>query len=291
MSAPSLVKMQGTQPYAFVNAVGAEDVIQKLLAQDIIYGLLNPDDEILSEIYLYDANGNNTFYGQARYKMDQVNGKGSGPAYAIWMQYAPILSNVSSAKVLVTDDKGQTKDTIDLDVTKGGEILFRSYLSGAPNGLLVVTFKDGNIKTYRLSDPKALVFGYTDDASRNTPFQIDGHHVFRHADANVVHIDFVEIYHRPTVYLEYAKGQNLVVNVQGLLQDTGVTIVERPSALVFVSVDGKISGTQPLNTDSATTITLPGEGKYRIRFEWNKFGQPNTLYYSTPTDGGGGKGF
>lgn len=283
VQSPSIATVGGSPLYAAVEGVGAEDVLNKLLGAEIMYTLHNTNDVITSHIHLYDERGNSLFYGSANYGIGEASGKGGGPSYVLWMQNIPLGENVSFAKILVFDDEGRTKHTIWMDV-ENGKVMFPSYLAGAPNGILVVRMMDGNVLTYRLKDPKAANPAFAID--HGADYQIEGHHVYRETRDETIHIDFVEVYRLPTVYLEFRKEQSVVVDVQGLLNKNGATFVERPSGLYYERGDG-LSGYIALNPNSTTTIRLPEDGKYRIRFVWTDFGQPQNIYIPTPEDDGG----
>jgi hypothetical protein len=134
-----------------------------------------------------------------------------------------------------------------------------------------------------LSDPKPVNPSFTTDSG--STFQIPGHHVYRETRDETIHIEFVEVHYLPTVYLEFRKGQRVIVDVQGLLQKDGGTFLERPSGLYYTSPDG--DGYIALNPNSATTVNLPGDGRCRIRFVWADYGQPQNIYIPTPDDGVG----
>jgi len=283
VESPSMAPIPGSPLYAVVEGDGAEDVLAKLLAKEIAYTIQNPMDRIKSYVRVYDVNGMLLFSGEAEYGLEDVSGKGGGPSYSIWMHVIPMGENVASANILVFDEKGRTQDSIPLRV-EDGRLLFPPYFAGAPNGILVVRTQDGNVLTYRLSDPRPTSPGFTFDSG--STYQISGHHVYLQNRDETIYVDFVEVHYLPTVYLEFRKEQQIVVDVQGLLNKNGATFVERPSGLYYETADGQ-GGYMALNTDNATTVRLPGDGKYRFRFVWVDFGKPNNIYFPTPDDGNG----
>lgn len=280
VNSQSIGTVGGSPLYAAVEGTGAEDVLNKLLGTEIMYTIQNPGDLITSHVHLYDERGNTLFYGSAEYGIGEAGGKGGGPSYVLWMQNIALGENVSFAKVLVFDEKGHTKHTIQLEV-ENGRVMFPPYLAGAPNGILVVRTKDGNVLTYKLKDPKAANPAFAID--RGADYQIPGHHVYRETRDETIYLDFVEVHYLPTVYLEFRKGQRVIVDVQGLLQKNGGTFMERPSGLYYTSPEG--DGYIALNLNSATVIDLPGDGSCRLRFVWTDFGQPQNIYIPTPEDG------
>jgi hypothetical protein len=240
------------------NGNGAEDVLRKLSAQNFVFRLLNSNDTVNGYEYLRDKNGSTLFYGYTSFTLDDTN----KPVYQIWMNEIPILSNVESAEILILDEDGKTARRESLKVNEFGQLMFPSWYAGSPNGVMAVSFKDGAVATYPLADPR-----------RNTPgvnvaspdFVIDGHHLF--TDVSVVKI--IELWRRPTVYLELSTDTWVTFDVMGLVQDGSINEFERPTA---VQVDGQ-------------WYELPADGKlyikagaHRTLFKWNRFGEPGLIY-------------
>ncbi|MES3031822.1 MAG: hypothetical protein V4699_01100 [Patescibacteria group bacterium] len=254
--------------YAEVSGNGAENVLNGLFAAELRYKLTNPLDKIRGYVYLYDKFDTLLFYGYAEYTAaDLTKGK---PQYGIWIQNIPMLRNVSAAEVLVTGEDGVTVNRIQLEVDDHGRLLFQAWMAGAPNGILSVRFTDGSLATYRLEDPVAQTPSQTYEGASD--WKIEGHYVFGSGKVNIT-----EAWVRPTALVRLASQQTLTIDVMGLVQEDGKTYFERPTAMIVTLEDGT-EGTVSLNTDGPTDFENVRAGDYRLRFVWDKFGQPNTLY-------------
>ncbi len=269
-----------------VRGVGAEDVLTKLLDIEFKYRLTNPEDPISGYIQLYTDGNKLLFRGFARYNAAQLS-KGESPQYNIWMQEIPILSNVESAELLTLPvGGGPTVHRRPLQVNNG-HVIFDPGMAGAPNGILSVKFVNGSTMTYHLSDPVAQAPNLVGE--KEGAWKLEGHYVYETGEKSVF-VKIIETWVRPTVLLKIGTGANVTFDVVGLFwanKGNGMTS-ERPSALVLTSEDGKVSQTLALSKDGNSTVGF-GKGNWRIRFIWENFGKPNTLY-DGPMDDGHGKG-
>lgn len=269
--------------FTSTNVVGtsAEDVLDKLFAAEFKYRISNPADHIEGYVYLYDDVGNLVFYGYARYFLVDLE-KGVGPQYNIWLQDISLLSNADSAEILVLGEDGSTARHIPLDV-KSGKIQFPQHYAGAPNGILAVRFNDGTTTTYRLEKPSAQNPGLTTEG--DVPlWSVDGHYRIVSSGGGIpLKVKIVALYTRPTVTLTVKAGDVVEFDVTGYVQDNGREYFERPWGLFLPEVITPIL----LNEDGPTTITFPTSGTFRLRFAWDQFGKPHTIY-SGPSGGGGG---
>ncbi|KKQ21193.1 MAG: hypothetical protein US45_C0008G0016 [Candidatus Nomurabacteria bacterium GW2011_GWA1_37_20] len=258
---------EGTITSTTVTGTSAENILDKLFVSEMVYRLTNPNDTIQGWVYLYDKQDNLLFYGSAQY-LAEIIGK-EKPSYNIWMQNIPMLSNVQSAEVLALDVDGKTARRYQLDVING-QLLFQPWLAGAPNGILVVRFGDGLLTTYNLAKLISQTPGQTTDSVAN--WKIDGHHVFVTGQ-----IKIVETWIRPTALVKLDSQQTLTIDVMGLVQEEGKTYFERPGSMVVTNDNGK-EGVTTLNPKEPMVFESVNAGTYRLRFNWSKFGQPNTLY-------------
>ncbi|MEK7169715.1 MAG: hypothetical protein AAB767_00315 [Patescibacteria group bacterium] len=78
-------------------------------------------------------------------------------------------------------------------------------------------------------------------------------------------------------------------DVSGLVQMNGETSFERPKVVVVTQVGGPFSGSVNMSPDKPAKVVFKN-GTYRIHFEWENFGKPNTLYTGPTSGGGEGKG-
>jgi hypothetical protein len=268
-----------------VEATGssAEEVLQKLFTTKLKYRLTNPGDTVEGWVWLYDASGTQVFSGHARYSGS--DGK-STAQYGIWLQQISLLDGVQDAEILVMDEDGRTANRRNVDVREG-HILFEPWIAGAPNGILVVRFKDGSLATYRLNNPAMVEPGASNTGGES--FKIDGHYTFVGTAGKDVIVEIVEPWYKPSVYIEVAAGQVVSFNVSGVVQSDGATRFERPTAVREMLPNGSLS--EPIRLDWSDKTLLPAirfsnPGKYRLQFDWVEFGKASTLY-TGPTDGGG----
>jgi hypothetical protein len=284
--AASMIQVPDQPTWTSAEGVGAEDVLSKLFGTELQYSLINMDDVVTGRVWLYDQNWNLLFFGVADYLVKEV-GK-AGPEYKIWMQSIPLLENVQSAEILALGEDGVTLHRYYPEI-RNGRVMFDSGMSGAPNGILVVRFEDGSVMSYKLwnpeaQDPNVIAEGYES-------WKIDGHYVIPATEKDVVLVSIFELWTKPTVYLEVKKaGQKFKFDVIGAVQVDGTAVVlERPLSLIYTKqeADGSWVGSEDMLPNQPTTVTFHKVGIYRILFDWNKFGQANTLYTGPFGDGKG----
>jgi hypothetical protein len=288
VESPSLVRIKGEPVYVEVSGDGAEDVLNKLLAEQINFDMVNISDKITGRVWLYNANGRLVFYGQSQYTPATV-GK-AGPNYNVWMQSISLpIYDVASAEILVLNEDGQTTRTEQVRI-ENGQPIFQEWMAGAVNGVLSVRLDDGSVYKFDLWNPVAT--GLATISESGASWQIPGHHVIPASSAPELLVNFVEAWELPTVLLEVDATQLVKLDVLGMVTIDGRNMFERPIGVIFTQVDGPLSGAGPLSEIGPSTIKLPGAGKYRVRFEWKNFGQSNTLYSGPVVDPvDGGKGF
>lgn len=275
-----------SEAFTHTNAVGvgAEAVLGKLFGSNFQFRLLNPNDKVTGNVWLYDDANNLVFYGNVEYPQAD-NGKVT-PQYNIWMQQVTLLSDVQSAEILVLNQDGVTANRSQVTVVNG-HILFDWWKAGAPNGLLSVRFKDGTLATYRLDNPVNNTPGITTIGTSDA-WKIEGHYVYAPAGGPAKVVKIIEPWLRPTVYVEVAAGEVVTFDVLGLVQTGGGTRFERPTSFTFKQTDGPWSGAGVLDfTKGLPQISFPTAGAFRLEFDWVDFGKPQTLY-SGPVDGGKG---
>lgn len=283
VTANSMIWSQDKPTWIEVRGNGAEDVLNKLFDTELLYSLANSLDKINGRVWLYDGDDNLLFFGSAEY-LASVIGK-DGPQYNIWVQRIPLLENVQSAEVFALSEDGTTMRRYDVALDQNGHILFDPWMSGAPNGILSVRFKDGTVMTFNLwnpveDQPDALVEG-------NPTWKIDGHYVIPPSEKSLVNVTIVEAWTLPTIYLEAKANQSFRLDVLGVVQLDGTTTFERPMFSTYTQVDGPLSGAGPMANNQPTVVQFPVAGIYRVRFDWKHFGKPYALY--TGPDGGDGK--
>jgi hypothetical protein len=260
-----------TVRYAETNAAYGEELFDQLFSVPFNYRVLNPLDQVSSYAYAYDTNWTLLFfgYGSAIAKdLNETNGIHTG----IWMQNIPILSGVSNAQVLIFDEKGQTTEIRDLEVNQYGQIMWPTWMSGYYNVMLSVTFTDGVVLTYNVSKPVAntpeVVYG-------SDKYSINGHYMLK-SSAKSVTLKIMETWTLPTAFLDLAGKQEVTIDVLGLIQD-GKAHFERPIAVEVKNMQTEEVSTVVLDASAATPV-LFHTGKYRLKFNWSKFGQPQFLY-------------
>ncbi len=282
VSAPSIDwNYDGSVTHTNVTGAGAENVLDKLFSADFRYRLINPDDQIRGYVYLYDKNDNLLFFGYSEFTAKDL--ETSKPQYSIWIQNVSMLDNVASAEVLALDQDGKTAKRYSIEIDDSGHLLFQPWMAGAPNGILVVRYKDGSLVKYDLSNPSGQIPGTT---SEWAGWKIDGHYVYKKSEKLIV-VKIIETWMRPTAIVTVGANEAVAFDVIGLVQMNGSTTFERPLSVVFEQVDGPWAGAGNLDQNQPSKIVFPAPGTYRIRFEWKNFGQPNTLY-TGPDDGGKG---
>lgn len=279
---PSLVSIGGLPTYVEVVGNGAEDVLDKLLSQRIVFGLANINDTVQGRIWLYDAQNHLVFWGYSEYTPAAL-GK-EGPMYNVWMQgiLAPVVG-VVSAEILVLDEDGKTTRKERVQVEDGQPIIYE-WMAGVANGILVLRMDDGAVNTFNLwSDYSS---GPANVSEWGVSWQIPGHHVIPLSSDGELLVNFVEAWELPTVLLQVNSVQLVKFDVLGMVTIDGHSMFERPIGFTYKQIEGgNWSGSGPIFSDSSTSIKLPAAGKYRIRFEWKNFGKPNTLYSGPVGDG------
>ena len=253
--------------------VGAEQVIDKLLATEQTYRLLDPKDLVRGFIYLYDANDHLVFYGYAEYKPGVSK---ELPKYSVWLQSVTLLEGVTGAELLVVDKDEVTIQRTPM-VLENGRIVVGLNIAGAPNGKLVV--HSGNTAVfYDLWKPEGQ--GAPSVTEKGGGYEISGHYIFK--DTSVVKI--IELWQRPTVLVEVTQETTVSVDVAGVIQTGTNTTIERPTEVIVSDVTGKQLGV--VQTNGGIIQLKLGPGKYRLLYTWKLFGQPENIY--VPTNGGRG---
>ena len=285
VTADSIREVDNSPLFAKVVGNGAEDVLNKLLSIPITFSLANTNDEVRSQVWLYDSEDRLLFYGQSRYKVGTVGKTGS--EYSIWMQDVPLLDNVQSAKLFVVNSEGVTVNSKDLRV-ENGQVIFDPYLAGSINGIMTVMFTDGSESVFDLSNPKSVTPAVVTSSSSN--WNIEGHHVIQSSDGDTVLIKFIEFNYLPTVLVTVKEGQKVVLDVMGAYHnEKGSVTFERPNRVFVSEVGGEgWGGEGGMLPDTSVILPIPQNrsGMYRIRFGWENFRQGRRLY-DGPNDGEG----
>ncbi len=263
---------EGTFVHTNVTGVSAEDILGKLFSVKFKYRVMNPKDELQGYVYLYDANNNLVFYGYSNY-----SGESPKPQFGIWFYRAPVLSGVKSAELLALTEDGQTARRTQVTVSEGGQVLFEAYAAGAVNGLLAVKYKNGEVATFRLDNPVAQTPGVTTD--ENQTWKVDYHYTLA-TEGKPATLKIIETWGRPTALVTSSDLVEISLDVVGLVNANGGTFFERPSAVFVTGLDGV--PVRMVLEGSSPKIAL--KGTYRLRFEWNMFGRPTTLYTGPADD-------
>ncbi len=252
---------------------GAERILNDLMGFRYNIRRINTNDPFEGYNYLQDSELNTLFYGYTRFEV------GEKPNFNIWMQDVPMFDGVKNSEVLFLNEDGETVTFQHLYV-KNGHVMMRPWLAGVPNGILAVHMQDGSSWSMVLSNPAPhIVNPETGDGSAS--YNIQGHYV---ANTNNTNIRIVELYNRPTVYLETPGGVYFNFDVTGVYQnESGNVVQERPTALLIDWPNGSV--TEITLNNGPTQVNLP-RGNHRIRFKWEHFGQPGAVYWG----GGVGKG-
>ena len=275
---------QQTAYYTNVTGTNAEDVLTQLGAFEYNLRITNPNDQIDGYEYVNDAAGNNLFFGYVQFP--QTNNR---PTFQLWLENVVLPgAGVSSATVLALNPDGTTANQNSLTV-QNGEILFPTWMIGAPNGLLVVDYTNGTVSTLPLAKPIPQTVGANEG---DATFKIQGHYVLKDP-MNTVQI--IEAYNLPTVYINVTStnvSQNGITwDVTGVVQASdGGTYFDRPTGMVIMAESGPYKGmapwTTPFSQTAPTKAYLP-LGTFRIYFTWARFGQPGLLYTGSTTVVGG----
>lgn len=283
VQAPSMVLIDGKPNWVEVTGTCAEDVLTKLFDAELQYSLVNTNDTVTGRVWLYDKDDNLLFFGDASYLISAL-GK-DGPTYNIWMQRIPLpLDDVEWAEILALAEDGVTANHSYPEI-RNGHIMFDPWMSGAPNGILLVRTKNGTFLKYNLWNPvQNKPDGVTE---RNPNWKIDGHYVVEPSEKDVVMVQVMEAWTAPTVYLTAKKGQKFKLDVLGVIQNGGPASFERPLSYTHEQQDGPWAGAGKMESNQPTTVSFPTDGIYRIQFDWNLFAQPQSLYTGPYGDGGG----
>jgi hypothetical protein len=273
VTSESLVYVPNQPTWVEAKGTSAEDVLDKLFKTEIIYELANPSDKIHGRIWLYDGNDRVLFYGSSEYFAADI-GK-VGPVYSIWIQNVPLFNNVQFAEILALNADGVTADRIQMGLVND-QISFSSGFAGVPNGILSIRFKDNTVVTYNLWEPVAKAPAGIEESSPT--WQISGHHVIPATEKDVVLVSFIETWELPTVYIPLKATQSIKFDVLGVVYVNGVATFERPISYKFTMENGSLSGDGLMAGDQPTLVKIPAAGKFRIKFDWNKYGKPGAIY-------------
>jgi len=248
-----------------------EEVLERLFATQLTYGILNSNDTARSYSYLFDTNGNILFFGYGEYQI------GTEGMVNIGMQEIPLpLSGVDRAEIVALGEDGKTAYHYPVTV-RNGVPYFSWWMAGSPNGVLITYMQDGSTVKYNLWDANPVGVEAGQDIAR---FEVQGHHIFRIGDTkgdNLIRV--IETWMLPSVYLEMTKKDEVLIDVLGLYYDQNGSAFERPTSM-NVSDENGITTVMPLvvnNWVGSVKLTMPA-GKYRITFNWEKFGKPGNLY-------------
>ena len=260
-----------------IGATNAESLLDSLVNAQFKYRMANTNDPISGYIYLYDnqsidqwGNHELLFYGSASYPA------GTKAKYQLGMQDTPLLmfTNVQSAEVIALNSDGTSGNTYNINVVNGHPV-FPGWMAGSPNSLLVIKNNDGTLVDYNLWKPDPSTPAGVTEAGDT--WNLDGHYVFRTSSAGGS-IKIIELWNRPTVYLTTTVTNTTSFDVAGVYQDNyGQTQSERPLAIEIDAVGTSSHSTVTFDPTNPTKVTFP-PGAYRMRFDWNLFGLPNTLY-------------
>ncbi len=267
-------------------ATNAEALIDALVNAQFKYRLANTNDPINGYVYLYDSQNIDQwgdhdllFWGYAQYPA------GTKAKYQFSMQGVPLLmiTNAQSAQVIALNSDGTSGSTYSVNVVNGHPI-FWGWMAGSPNGVLVINGTDGSLTDYDLWKPDPSV--QNGMSENGDTWNLPGHYVLRTSSTNSS-IKIIELWNRPTVYLNTTVATTTTFDVAGVYQDnSGQTQSERPTAIEIDAVGTSLHSVIKFDPANPTAITFP-VGQYRIRFDWNQFGLPNTLYFGQTSDGKG----
>lgn len=281
---------------AYADGKCGEDILDALFAVKFRYTPLNSNDNIRAYTYLYDTNYNALFFGYAEYPI------GEAPIFTIWMQEIPIMSDVSWAEILVLGADGKTADHLPLKV-ENGRIKWQWWLCGAPNGILVVYFNDGTTTKYDLWDPTPQSPGSVNDNANS--YKVDAHYVYHFGgvkgkveasgqfpsvgasggssgDDLAAVVKIIEANQKPSCFIVTSTKLPITFDVLGLYYEYGTTLFERPTSMDVEDQDtGKWKHIDLINVGSGAVGPVKRifeAGRYRVVFNWVKFGLPNTIY-------------
>jgi hypothetical protein len=269
-----------------IGATNAESLLDSLVNAQLKYRMANTNDLINGYIYLYDnqnidqwGNHDLLFFGYASYAA------GTKAKYQLGIQDVPLLmiTNAQSAEVIALNSDGTSGSTYNINVVNGHP-MFSSWMAGSPNGILVINGTDGSLTDYSLWKPDPSTQNGMSETGDT--WNLNGHYVLRTSSAGGS-IKIIELWNRPTVYLTTTVTNTTSFDVAGVYQDNyGQTQSERPLAIEIDTVGSSLHSMVIFDPTNPTKVTFP-PGSYRMRFDWNQFGLPNTLY-TGPS--GGGKG-
>jgi hypothetical protein len=281
VGAQSLVTIDNKPTWVEATGGSAEEVLDKLFSQEIVFGLSNPNDKVTGNLWLYNRDGRALFYGRTDYTV--VDLKEGPPSYNIWMQKIPLLERVSAARLLALNLDGVTTHTEFLEV-ENGHIQFPSYLAGVDNGILVVYFDDQTEAVYNLWGVEGHAPSVTTEKSAS--WQIQSHYVVAGNDTTKIVVKFIETMSSPTVLLEDVRaGQTVVFDCLALTYGDNGQYFERPSEVIITKTDGSMSSA-PIFTDGQTSLQLE-PGSYRLRFTWPTFQKNRQIWYGPDGEGKG----
>lgn len=274
------IDWNNTNNMTYASAKGAfgEEILASIFDVKMRYAIINTNDNVRSYAGLNDKDGNTFFYGYAEYAI------GENPQIGMWMQSTIVgPTNVSWAEILVLNEDGETADRINVEL-RNGQMVFPWWYAGAPNGILVAHLNDGTTLKYDLWNPSPEQPDVNVDMSAQ--YKVDNHYIYRFDGNKEAVVKIIEAYDRPSAYLELSKAQEVTFDVLGLYYNynDGSTAFERSQSMVVEDQATGVKYDVQTAGNTASKSKLPA-GKYRIIWNWLKFGQPNTIYY-----GGGGKG-
>lgn len=283
ISAPSAVWSPDRPTSVEVIGHGAEDVLNQLLAKELVIGVINPADEINGQIWLYDSEGFCLWYGQSSYRADSK----VGPKYNLWIQEIPLLEDVNRSVIYIFNEDKQTVGQQDLAV-RDGHVMFPPWLAGTRNAVITVWFKNDEVVSWSLDGGSGEVPSTVSDGGRGQ-WKIEGHYIVPENDTPMVSLEFTATV-LPTALIVIKENQLLQVDVAGFTYGKGGPFFERPTEIILTRVSDGVMEKAPLDQEEPTVFPGVNPGTYRVRFTFPLMGEGKWMYPPQPSTPVGGVG-
>ncbi len=267
-----------TMVHVTVYGDGAEDVLRQLRQVELRYKVGNTNDPITAHLWLDDEKGNTLFYGSHTYTEVEVRAN-TKPSLLLWMQNIPLpTTGVVSAEVRALHDDGRTSSERYQQTVRNGTPFLQPWLTGRPNGQLVLTLEDGSQIFYDLSNPVPIIPSLL--RTRITEMVISSHHEFEPHNGAGFNVTIREVTSDPTLYIPLKSGQYIYFDVQGYVEMDGRKFWERPLAVDILNKDGVRVAGQLFRDEGPQGVQFPPEiaGEFRFFFTWLNFQKPGRLY-------------
>lgn len=302
--ARGVIEMQSSDPngidYTYSNSVttvtvtgqGLRKIREQLLATPLKYRLHHTNTELYGYLSFFDSASNLLWFGFTQFSAAQAV-PGFVPDYTLWMQALPILTDIASANLFITNSLGQgSVYPYDLEISDG-RVLWPPFMSETENATLSTVQKDGALVNYPVMNPVPKVVV---PVSQTATVSLENEHIYTYT-ANSLTLISITVSNRPIIELKVTGGIPVGVgfDIFGVSEVNGQLVTNRPTHIVFVTEGmqpGQGDFTFPLSQTEPTYFPVSSAVNYIIYFlGWPDHFDPRPLLqYGGPSQVGSGDG-